>query len=268
MAASDSAKDYVHLLLARFNEDNRQVQIYRDQIVDFERNYQSYDMSLLRKYMDFDPDLVILRIGENVGSLDPEVFKLKVNELLDSVTLEGLKTAIIVGPFWRMEDVNLALSEVASDRGLHFLDIQYLSDDPSNEAIGLFWHDGVAIHPCDKGMAAIADAIWSDVDSSFGGVMVQRRVLSENSVPNLEIMIQPNPIISSARIRYNLTQRSAVSLTLYNLHGKIVRELAGGIMSEGTHTVQMEAASLASGIYICELKVDATAKRLKLVLMR
>ncbi len=83
-----------------------------------------------------------------------------------------------------------------------------------------------------------------------------------------EITIQPNPFNPSARISYSLTQNADVSLTLYNPQGKIVRKLTSGMESAGRHTVQVDAGGLASGIYICELKSNAIAKRVKLVLMR
>ena len=83
-----------------------------------------------------------------------------------------------------------------------------------------------------------------------------------------EIAAQPNPFNPSARISYCLSQKSQVNLVLYNLQGKVVRKLASGMVSAGRHMVQVDAGGLASGIYICELKSSATAKRLKLVLMR
>ena len=85
---------------------------------------------------------------------------------------------------------------------------------------------------------------------------------------NLTIAISPNPFNPSASISYSLPQKAAVSLVLYNLQGKIVKELASGMVSAGRHTVKVDAGGLASGVYLCELKSGATAKRLKLVLMR
>ncbi len=85
---------------------------------------------------------------------------------------------------------------------------------------------------------------------------------------NFVLAASPNPFNPSARISWYLPQKADVSLRLYNLQGKIVRELAGGMMSAGSHTVRLESGKLASGIYIFELKSGAMAKRLKLVLMR
>ena len=88
------------------------------------------------------------------------------------------------------------------------------------------------------------------------------------TLENLALTASPNPFNPSARISYCLAQKAAVSLTLYNPQGKIVRKLVSGMESAGMHTVQVDADGLASGIYICEFKCNTTAKRLKLILMR
>ena len=85
---------------------------------------------------------------------------------------------------------------------------------------------------------------------------------------SLDLVASPNPFNPSARISFYLPQKAAISLTLYNPQGKMVKELVSGMVLAGRHMVQVEAGGLASGIYICELKSNATVKRLKLVLMR
>ncbi len=85
---------------------------------------------------------------------------------------------------------------------------------------------------------------------------------------NLVLSASPNPFNSNSHISYYLPQKEAVSLVLFNLQGKIVRELINGVVPMGRHSVHVEAGGLASGIYICELKSNVTSKRFKLVLMR
>ncbi len=85
---------------------------------------------------------------------------------------------------------------------------------------------------------------------------------------NLDLVASPNPFNPSAQISYCLSQKAQVSLTLYSPQGKIFRKLVSGMAPAGRHTVQADVGSLASGVYICELKTGTTAKRLKLVLMK
>ncbi len=85
---------------------------------------------------------------------------------------------------------------------------------------------------------------------------------------NLYLDVSPNPFNPSTSISYYLPQKGDISLLLYNLQGKMIRQIVSGVESAGRHTMNVEAVGLASGIYICELKAGAMAKRIKLVLMR
>ena len=106
----------------------------------------------------------------------------------------------------------------------------------------------------------------SDIASLYGNGTENEPVII--TPENLDLAVSPNPFNPSAHISYCLPQKSVVSLALYSLQGKLVRKLVDGQVSAGRHTVQVDAGSLASGIYICELKTNAAAKRFKLVLMR
>ena len=106
----------------------------------------------------------------------------------------------------------------------------------------------------------------SDIASLYGPGTENEPVII--TPENLALTASPNPFNPSARISYYLPQKAAISLTLYNPQGKMVKELVSGMVLAGRHTVQVDIGSLASGIYICELKSNAMAKRLKLVLMR
>ncbi len=99
----------------------------------------------------------------------------------------------------------------------------------------------------------------SDITDNEPGVMKPE---------NLDLAVSPNPFNPTAYISYYLPQKTVVSLALYSLQGKLVRELVGGMVSAGRHSVLVDAGRLASGVYVCELKSGAAAKRLKLVLMR
>ncbi len=66
-----------------------------------------------------------------------------------------------------------------------------------------------------------------------------------------EISVHPNPFNPSARISYNLPEKAAVTLTLYNPQGKVVRKLTSGMESAGRHMVQVDAGrSLFRDLYL------------------
>jgi hypothetical protein len=60
----------------------------------------------------------------------------------------------------------------------------------------------------------------------------------------------PNPANPRTLIRFELPERSYVSLQLYDVLGRRVAQLADGFYSEGTHQVEYNGAALASGLYL------------------
>ncbi len=69
----------------------------------------------------------------------------------------------------------------------------------------------------------------------------------------------PNPFNPSTEIRYHLAKSSAMTLTVYDVRGKLVKRLASGIQEAGAYSVvwnglDSNGARVNSGIYIYELK--------------
>jgi len=67
--------------------------------------------------------------------------------------------------FWADDAKDQALKEACQEAGGIFVNVGPLGQDPANAARSerSFTHDGVAGHPGDKGMKAIADAILQAV---------------------------------------------------------------------------------------------------------
>jgi hypothetical protein len=77
----------------------------------------------------------------------------------------------------------------------------------------------------------------------------------------------PNPFNPSTLISYALPQNSHVSLFVYNTLGQVVQVLVNGEIEAGYHSVQFNAAGLASGIYFYRLATEqkTDVKRMMLV---
>ncbi len=78
----------------------------------------------------------------------------------------------------------------------------------------------------------------------------------------------PNPFNPSTTISYSLPVGGTARLTVYSLDGREVARLEDGMMSAGEHTVQFSAGNLASGVYLCELRVGKFSQVRKLLLLR
>lgn len=64
----------------------------------------------------------------------------------------------------------------------------------------------------------------------------------------------PNPFNPMTAIRYSLESQEHVKLTLYNVLGRKVRTLVDAIQSPGEHTMILNAADLATGVYFYRIE--------------
>ena len=171
MAASAEDKDYVHRLAQAIGQrtGTPPATMVRN-IADFERGYATYDADAqLRDAFAFEPDLVVLAIGENVPALasadEGAKFKGGVISLLRCALARRHPLVVVRGSFWADAAKDQILREACDEVGAVFVDAGPLGRDPANAARSerSFAHNGVASHPGDKGMQALADAIFSAI---------------------------------------------------------------------------------------------------------
>lgn len=167
MAASAEENDYVHLVARSVaHRIGVQPEIRVKNIADFERNYASYDVdSELKDLFAFDADLVVLAIGENVPALDSEEtraqFKAGLRNILRAVFAKRHPLVVVRSSFWPNATKDQLLRDACLEADARFVDAGPMGRDPANAARSerSFTHDGVAGHPGDRGMKALAEAI-------------------------------------------------------------------------------------------------------------
>jgi len=167
MAATSLDKDYVHVVTkALAAKQGLPPVITVKNVADFERNHVGYDIA--GKFADaaaFKADLVILCIGENVPALKtPEAqakYQAQVAELLKTLKSNPKAQVIVRSSFWPNAAKDSAMRQASEAVGGTFVDISALSKDERNYARSErpYKHAGVANHPGDRGMAAIAEEI-------------------------------------------------------------------------------------------------------------
>jgi hypothetical protein len=171
MAASSEDKDYVHLVagaVARHTGNKPEILVRN--IADFERNYASYDVDgQMKDLFAFDPDLVVLAIGENVPALATEdakvQFKAGVSSILRCTLAKRHPLVVVRSCFWADAAKDQVFREACQEAGASYVDVGHLGRDEANAARSerFFSHAGVAGHPGDKGMKALADLIMEAV---------------------------------------------------------------------------------------------------------
>ncbi len=78
----------------------------------------------------------------------------------------------------------------------------------------------------------------------------------------------PNPFNPNTTIEFSVPKNSQIVVTLYNLLGQRVAELANGEFAAGAHKVVFEAGELATGIYLYRIEADGFAATKKMVLLK
>ena len=63
----------------------------------------------------------------------------------------------------------------------------------------------------------------------------------------------PNPFNPATTISFELPRPEQVSLSVYDIQGRLVAELANGVLGSGRHSFAFDASRLSSGVYVYRL---------------
>jgi hypothetical protein len=175
MAASVQSKDFSHIISTALKAQMTPVNIS-----DFEMSHTVFDLKNLEKYFVQTPDLIIIKLGENV--LQTTDFDKSFTKFISFIKEKAPHAKIVIaGTFWQNDPVNKVLVAESQSRKIPFVKLQQLDTQVNKSFIGedVFSADGlkykisdqgVANHPGDAGMKNIADLILAKVDSiSKGG---------------------------------------------------------------------------------------------------
>jgi hypothetical protein len=80
--------------------------------------------------------------------------------------------------------------------------------------------------------------------------------------------VYPNPFNNRTLVRFGLSDVSAANVRLYDLSGRLLRDISLGRLSAGGHTMTIDGADLSSGLYILELSAGTDVSRRKLTLVK
>ncbi|MHB0956636.1 MAG: outer membrane protein assembly factor BamB family protein [Pirellulaceae bacterium] len=177
MAASQADKDYVHLLIARLKDAAQgEPQVMVSNVADFERQYATFDVATgLRKAIELEADVILIAVGENVPALatpdDQTAYQNAFVKLLTALRRTPQQVIFVRSTFWAEPIRNQCMAAACRQTGDVFIDLSGLDSDEGNFARSErdFEHAGVAGHPGDKGMQAIADGIWRAIKQRAAG---------------------------------------------------------------------------------------------------
>ncbi|RNI26538.1 T9SS type A sorting domain-containing protein, partial [Rufibacter latericius] len=82
---------------------------------------------------------------------------------------------------------------------------------------------------------------------------------------DINFTAHPNPFAQSATVNFTLREGGAYSLILYDLNGKVVREISSGVAEAGKAYSFTIDGEMAAGVYIARLKANKQVKVLRIM---
>lgn len=179
-------------------------------------------------------------------------------------------------------DPPIAMAAADTVEGPAPLDINFSAEgsyDPNGFIVYHEWnfHDGSTStdpnpsHTFTEPRIYTATLIVTDADGFKDMSYVVIRVLPEEEVPviisshasqddNIALQVYPNPFKNSANFNYKIKTEARVSVEVYDLSGKIIRNIFNGIMRSGRHTTSWDGrdehgVEMPAGIYIIKCQV-------------
>lgn len=210
MAASARDSDFVHRIIHRMAEIDTSIVVSYTNIASFENGFWKYNLNSLSKYKN--PDLLILKIGENVNKDSASVYNFSkyLNALYTYIAPKDSINTIVCDGFWP-NSINDSLKNFAQTKTLHFVSLfDLFVNDKTNSAIGQFENLGVARHPSDKGMGNIATRILSKLEPLF----------LDSTVSSFHPLINNDINITYKNGNLNISNGSHIYI--YNFEGKLL----------------------------------------------
>ncbi len=182
MAATSIEKDYVHLLFRKIEKKipDRNLCIRISNFATFERNLASFDDKSIDSLVNFQPDIIIFQLGENVAIEEqnvPLLFEQKYNELINCFKKKGNPLMICTTPFFPSLPKNKIIEKVALYTNIYMVDLSHLpllesenyaKDEKKYLGDKSVWKvDGIGIHPGDIGMENIANQLFITINASI-----------------------------------------------------------------------------------------------------
>lgn len=195
MAASSPEKDYVHVLNRMIARTGKYVEYKAESVVPVEREPERFRVESLEKYADFAPELIIVRIGENVPEEKAEDFGAAYREMLAYLKENTGAWIYAVGSFWKKDEAERQMISAAQETGARYVSLSHLQGGEW-QALGEYEHAGVAAHPSDKGMQAIAETIFdaAEKDGLFDRLVVSSVPEGEPVYEGIDVSVDGVPV--------------------------------------------------------------------------
>ncbi len=150
---------------------------------------------------------------------------------------------------------------------LHIFNVE----DPANPysvGVSTYSLDGTEVAVDSSGMIAYTvDDMWLHIYDCSEALPV-----GEFSAPYLSreisLLAYPNPFNPTTNLSFSVAHESEVQLNIFDVNGRLVREVVRGSFAPGQHTANWSCVECASGIYFATLNAGKFTASQKLLLLK
>ena len=158
MAASAEENDYVHRLACALRKAGKRPEYRAVNVAALERDPEGAWPEIPKEYLNYGAEILVIRLGENVPREKRTAFTERLGDLIRDFRKSGTRRIFLTGTFWSDGEMEKDLRVLAEATDAAYVDLAGLQNEKW-QAAGEFAHEGVARHPSDRGMQAIADLI-------------------------------------------------------------------------------------------------------------
>ena len=104
---------------------------------------------------------------------------------------------------------------------------------------------------------------WLDSQFSEFNLTLANEPLAQKETP---IKVLKNPIESDSKVEYQVFKKGKVTLSVYDLNGKVVQSLINEVQNTDTYLLPLNVENLTKGMYILDYQLDdIPVERVKLI---
>jgi photosystem II stability/assembly factor-like uncharacterized protein len=87
-------------------------------------------------------------------------------------------------------------------------------------------------------------------------------------VHSFTLSAYPNPFNPNTTLAFDVPRAGRVTLAIYDLNGRLVETLTDQVCTAGNYRIELDGATLASGIYFARLQTGSISRTQKLILLK
>lgn len=107
------------------------------------------------------------------------------------------------------------------------------------------------------------DVYYTQINPWFVGI-------DDVNLPSESVSISsyPNPTSGSVSVKYELIEHVNVKIAVYDVYGKLIKELVNTKQEVGSYSVQFDGSNLSDGIYYCRIEAGSNTDITKIALVK